>query len=395
MSYRPALDASLTRRRLLQISAATGASLLGAAACSSSASDQPAPEAPPPDGALGANFNDDAEILTWDDLDRSHATWVRGFTAMPKLDRGPATADPTVKKLLAAAERRHRTVLTLKFPYFHQPLPRPGTPEMQADLARVDKILPAVLDKVDILTIGNEPFIESTRADWNNGALNAFYETIAAHVLKSPAGKTVLYMGALNNLDDPKWTGKGTERWLQYVRETSGIAGTDLHPHVGAQGEVQAFLDYTLPRLGAKKFLATEFSLVQLWKKHLSDPVPAAYASKYRVPADTKVWQVIRDSLHQPVPKQQWYDFLSGSPWFEDNKHFLRDQMARFRGTGKLAVACYGIDQGTSSLAGGNFGPQTPPWLLNSVFARATVQRNPDGTAAPNYAWLEDFTALQ
>ncbi|MGW7537060.1 hypothetical protein [Amycolatopsis sp. NPDC054798] len=389
----------LDRRRLFRLSAAAGLSVFSAVACSSAPE---SPEAvPPPDGVLGANFNADPDTMGWDELQRSGAKWVRGFTAMPELDKHDATENPTVKTLLQAAERKYGTVLSLKFPYFpdsHQRIPRPGSPEMRADLARVDKLLPAVMGKVDILVIGNEPFIECPRSDWNNGALNDFYETIAAHVIEYRAqhnGKTVLYLGALNNLDDPKWTGAGTERWLKYVRDTPEIEGSDLHPHVGAPGDVQPFLDYVLPRLGGKKFLVTEFSLVQLWKKHLADPVSAEYAAKYGVPHDTKVWQVIRNALRQPFPKPRWDDFLRTSPWFENNKHFLTEQMTKFRATGKLAVATYGIDQGIAALKGRDFGPETPPWLLNSVFARATVQKNPDGTIAPNYAWLEEFTALQ
>ena len=41
------------------------------------------------------------------------------------------------------------------------------------------------------------------------------------------------------------------------------------------------------------------------------------------------------------------------------------------------------------------WGPEKTPWLINSVFAPATVRKNPDGSAAPNYAWIDDFKALQ
>jgi len=43
----------------------------------------------------------------------------------------------------------------------------------------------------------------------------------------------------------------------------------------------------------------------------------------------------------------------------------------------------------------GHFGPKSTPWLLNSVFAARTVKPNPDGSAAFNYAWIDDFRALQ
>ncbi|MEV4644531.1 hypothetical protein [Saccharopolyspora sp. NPDC049357] len=398
---------SFSRRRLLQLSAAAGAAAFGAASCSARpATDQAAGAArlSSPTGVLGANFNGDPSIMTWAGLERAEATWVRGFAAMPDLDEGAPADNRAIKTLLEAVDRKYGAVLSLKFPYFprsHDRIPRPGTEEMKKDLARVDKVLPEVMGEVDVLVIGNEPFIECPKADWTNGAINDFYETVAEHVIdyrakNFPEGcKTVLYMGSLNHLDQPdEWINSGTDRWMKYVRDTPEIEGTDIHPHVDEPDGAQAYLDYVLPELGDKKFLVTEFSLVQLWKNHLTDKIPAAYAEKYGVPAGTEVWQVIRNALKQPFPKQRWYDLLRESPWFEDNKHYLSEQMAKFRATGKLAVATYGIGQ-DAAMSGDDFDAKSTPWLLNSLYASATVQPEPNGEAAPNYAWLEDFTRAQ
>ena len=35
------------------------------------------------------------------------------------------------------------------------------------------------------------------------------------------------------------------------------------------------------------------------------------------------------------------------------------------------------------------------PWLLNSVYASRTVRAQPNGLSGLNYAWIEDFKALQ
>lgn len=357
-----------------------------------------------PSGALGANFNGDPSIMTWEGLQAAEVTWVRGFAEMPDLDRQEPAANPAIRTLLEAVDRKFSTVLSLKFPYFprsHDRIPRPGTAEMDEDLRRLDEVLPVVLDKVDILVIGNEPFIECPEADWTNGAINDFYETVAKHVIDHraknfPDGcKTELYMGSLNHLDEPgKWVNSGTDRWMRYVRDTPEIEGTDIHPHVAGPDGAQAYLDYVLPKLGGKKFLVTEFSLVQLWKNHLTDPVPAAYAREHGIPEDTRVWQVIRNALKEPFPKERWYAFLRANPWFENNKHYLSEQMAKFRATGKLAVATYGIGQ-DAAMSKADFGPDSTPWLLNSLYASVTIRRNPDGTAVPNYAWLEDFKKLQ
>ncbi|MBO0875618.1 MAG: hypothetical protein J2P19_19755 [Pseudonocardia sp.] len=412
----------LSRRHLIGLSIAGGLAVFGTAGCGTwsdgqgnassppgagpgdAARDVPRVNAPPPNGVLGANFNGAPSVMDFGELQAADATWVRGFVEMPDVDKTKAADAPQIKKLLQAGDRGYGTVLTLKFPYFprlNKPLPRPGTETMKADLGRLDKVLPAVMNKVDVLVIGNEPFIESPRADWNNGAINDFYQALAEHVINYRAAnfpdkcKTALYMGALNHLDDPKWIGKGTDSWMTYVRDTPEIEGTDIHPHVAEPNGADKYLDYIQPKLGNKKFLATEFSLVMLWKNHLTDRVSADYANKYHVPKDTRVAQVIKSALENPFPKQRWYDFLRTSPWFEDNKDFLRNQTEKFRATGKLAVATYGVGQDAAMSTADDFGPDKTPWLLNSLFASRTVKPNPDGSAAPNYAWLEEFKALQ
>jgi hypothetical protein len=319
---------------------------------------------------------------------------------MPEVDNGNPADVPTVSTLLQAGGHGYGTVLSLKFPYTPKPLPRPGTDAMNAELARLDKVLPLVLNKVDILVIGNEPFIESSHDDWTNGALNAFYEAVADHVIKYRAAhfpvkcKTSLFMGALNHLDKPEWRVPATERWMTYVRTTTEIDGTDIHPHLADPNGAADYLSYVLPRLGPnKRFLATEFSLVLFWQKHLADRVSTEYANSYHIVPDTQVWQVIKDALTKPFPQNQWYDFLRTSPWFENNKNFLTEQTQKFRATGKLTFAGYGVGQDAAMST--DFGPDKTPWLLNSLFATHTVQPLPNGTAAPNYAWLPEFQALQ
>lgn len=396
---------ALSRRRLFQLSTAAGLPLLGTTACGSSHGDPQIQRvtAAPPNGVLGANFNGDPSSMSFTELRIAEATWLRGFFPMPAADQMTPARAPAIDTLLRASAYGYGTVLSLKFPYFpnrHEPLPRPGTEAMRTELERLDAVLPAVMNKVDILVIGNEPFIECPHRDWNNGAINAFYEAIAKHIIDYRAkhfpdsSKTRLYMGALTHLDKPEWVGKGTERWMTYVRDTPEIEGTDIHPHVAEPAGAKAYLDYILPRLGRhKSFLATEFSLVQCWQRHLTDRISSEYAETYRVPRETKVWQVIQNALEQPFPQRRWQEFLRSSPWFERNKHFLGEQMHRFRATGRLTVATYGISQDTAMSA--DFGPDKKPWLLNSLFASRTARPAKDGTPAANYAWLDQFKAQQ
>jgi hypothetical protein len=348
--------------------------------------------------ALGANYNEHYEDVDYRDLKKADASWVRIFLTMPQLDRG-AAEHGAVRATLDAGSHGHQTILSLKWPFPNRDFPKPGSAEMDKELARLDAVLPLVMGKVDILVIGNEPYIESREGD-RDLDLNAFYEAMAARVIAFRAQKcgenckTHLYMGALNRLDLKKNVTKSTDRWMEYVKATPELDGVDIHPHINTIEASKPFLDYILPRMRTEqKFLVTEFSLVWWWKQNLTKPIPATYAEKYGVATNTQNWQVIKAALEQPFAKQRWDDFLSMSPWFESRKHYLRNQMKMFRDTGRLAVATYGFKQGSSM--SNNFGPDKTPWLLNSVFAPRTIQANADGSAAANYAWIDDFKALQ
>lgn len=344
-------------------------------------------------------MNGDRDWADFDELRAVDATWLRGFFAMPDADHGAVADQPVIRTLLAAGAQGYGTVLSLEFPYSSAPIPTPGSPAMDTALRRLSAVLPTVMDKVDILVIGNEPFIECRAQDRGSG-VNQFYETLARHVISyqerqgGSSDGTRLYMGALNHLDRPGWRTAATERWMTYVRETPALDGVDIHPHLSAVSAGEAYLSYVLPRLRAgQTFLATEFSLVGLWARHMRDPVSSEFASRYNLPSGTVAWQVIQDSVRHPFPQQEWDDFLSMSPWFAHHSDFLRDQVGKFRDTGRLAVAAYGITQGTAMAA--HFGPDSPPWLLNSLFCPHTVQPGKNGLPGQTTCWTEEFRALQ
>ncbi len=409
-------NSALSRRRLLGLSAAglitaVGAGLAGCATPGTRPTSSPRPTAPrsdppqrvtapPPEGVLGANFNGDPTVMTFPELQAIDATWTRGFFAMPDADHGNPADQPAIQALLAAADLGYGTVLSLKFPYADQPIPTPGTPDMAAAQRRLDAVLPAVMNKVDILVIGNEPFIESRRGD-HDARINVFYETMAQRTIAyrdSRFGsrcKTQLYMGALNHLDLPGWRTPATERWMRFVQATPAIGGTDIHPHLPAPGADQAYLDYILPKLRPdQKFLATEFSLVLFYRDHLAQPISPDFADRYHLSPGTATWKVIKEALDHPFPQQQWDDFFSTTPWLAENKNYLHDQVDRFRRTGKLAVATYGIGQDTA-MSSDSFGPDSQPWVLNSMFCQHTVQPAQDGLPGRNTWWTDEFRALQ
>jgi hypothetical protein len=403
-----------SRRQMLAVSGGAVLAALGVTGCgpdgnsfssgSLAAGSPSAPpgkvSAPPASGVLAANVNQALDKIDYAELKAVSGTWVRGFYLMSDADQGNPATQTGFAKLLQAAAHGYGTVLTMKFQYQNKPIPTPGSPAMKTALAQLDKVLAAAMGKVDILTVGNEPFFETSKTDRQSPRINAFYEALALHTAQYRQAhfgancKTKIYMGSLTALDRPGAQTAQTRRWMTFTAHTPAIAGVDIHPHVPSMAAAQKYLDYVLPFLrNDQKFLATEFSLVQLWKQHMSDPVNPAFASRHGIAPGTPVWQVIRKATQHPLDEQEWNDFLLSNSWFAANKNFLTDQMGRFRSTGKLAVAGYGITQDVAMSK--NFGPQKTPWVLNSLFCPNVCKPEPSGLPGRNRTWCGEFRALQ
>ena len=396
-----------SRRRLLALAPAA-AVVAGVAACDGSRSGSsggnatPSPSTTvspaPATGALAANVNQNLDHLDPDRLAAAAATWVRGFLTVTAGERSGLESDPGLAHLLTLAKRGYGTVLSLKFQFRHEPLPAPGSPAMRDVLARLDTVLAATMGRVDILVVGNEPFFETRPVDRAAPRINRFYEALARRAItyrrRHGATRTQLYLGALTSLDDPTARTPQTRRFLTFAHRTEGIAGVDIHPHVAAADDVRRYLDYVLPALRAdQRFLVTEFSLILLWKQHLRDPVDAGFANRHGLATGAPMWRAIAEAIRRPVDERAWTDLLLSNRWFADNRGFLGDQLARFRDTGKLAVAAYGVSQGPAMTR--HFGPDSHPWLLNSLYCPETCQPQPNGLPGRNLTWYREFRAAQ
>jgi hypothetical protein len=62
-------------------------------------------------------------------------------------------------------------------------VPVPGSEAFERELRRLDGLLPRVVGDVDVLVVGNEPFLETREEDRDGGRLSDFYEAIARRVI--------------------------------------------------------------------------------------------------------------------------------------------------------------------------------------------------------------------
>jgi len=258
------------------------------------------------------------------------------------------------------------------------------------------KVLDAIYPKVDLLVVGNEPFIEvpQGRGQRDSNDLVLFYENMMSQILsyRTNSGRDVpFYVGAFNNLQDPAWRGPGAVALLSYAKDTSGVAGIDLHLHTGSVSEMQTAFDWAHSQVGDQKtFISTEFSLVQYFKAHLGDTIDANFAKQYGVDATWKVYQYLDYALKNARPRAEWVDFLKASPWFVAVESSLADAADLFHEKGFVA-ATYAMLQTQTSV-----GPTTDPWSLNALYCNRTcVLDAATGEPQFNDQWIDSFRGHQ
>ena len=349
--------------------------------------------------ALGVNYNQFLQSIQEQEVSQVKATWIRGFLDMHLLGDQDPSQNADIQAILKAKADGRRTILNLKWNYETEPFPTPDSAAMTQEVDRLNRVLPVVLGKVDMLVIGNEPFIE-TLSTQSGQPLMAFYQTMANEVIgywnshPDTASATQLYMGAFTRLDLPQNRTASVQWMLGYIAAHQELSGPDLHMHMPDFAANQLMLSYVLPWLRPdQKFLVTEFSLVLLWQQHLSDPVSPDFTSKYNLPASLEVYQFINRALQNPVADAEWRDFLESCTWYMQQSEFLLNAYNLFRSTGKLGVANYGMLQ--SWTKGVRFTDRSMPWLLNALFASATVKPRANGSWVENFPWAEEFTNLQ
>ncbi|KAF4122862.1 hypothetical protein GMORB2_7169 [Geosmithia morbida] len=350
-------------------------------------------------GALGANYNEHLIWVRHNELRRAGAQWIRGFVEMHSVNVDDPPRDPNIKAILDAADAGFSTILSMKWNYKNTDFPGAGSPELAEELLRVDTIIRAIWGKVDIVVIGNEPFVEA-QEDQRGRRLSDFYQTMAEAVIGFrnaqgvDANLTRLYMGALNRMDLPDRHTPPVERMLRFIASRPELDGVDLHLHIPHMAGHKAMLEYCLARIRPEQtFLATEFSMIWHWKAHMRDEVSEYYRTAYRLAPGTQVYQVIDGAIRDPIPATQWEDFLANESWYAEHRGFIRSAIALYRATGRLDVATYSACPMRKRRHA--FLPTDTPWMLNGIIAPSTVQPGPDGTAAENFPWGEEFRLIQ
>ena len=345
---------------------------------------------------VGVNYNGQLDAIDFDAIERTNTQWVRGVIDVFLYHENPARYDAKIAKFLELKRRGYRTVLNIKWNFHHKSFPEPGSARMAEYQAYLRPLLLRVWPGTDVIVSGNEPFIESKR-DERDGRLVAFYREMTNYMVrfrKSRPRKIPIYVGSFQNPHSPAFRIAAARDLLAYAKGHRGVAGVDLHIHHQDGPEITTAFQWVHGKIRAnQRILVTEFSLMHHFRSRLGETIPGRFADAHGLPRSMRNFEYIDRALKRSVNRAEWVDFLRQSPWFENRKHYLRNAYQQMSSFPKFFVATYGIRQ--SYPPNVDFTRQTDPWILNALYANRTVTPAPNGADRFNYAWIDDFHAIQ
>ncbi len=368
---------------------------------------------------IGINFNEQLGVLSDAVIDINIANlqpvWVRGFldfySLFDKETLEPLPEfhkSPDIARFIELKNKGYKTVLSIKWNYKakHTPHVMPHTAEA---LKKHQEALASLYQKVwpyiDVLVVGNEPFIESPgdKVPSRDDQLVPFYSAMLKTTIefrKSSQNKdTPLFLGAFNRLELARFQ-TASEGLLALAKATPEVTGVDLHIHHGDSdfSAMKASVDFATAHIRPdQRFISTEFSAMHYWKSKTPLALAPEFTGKYSLPVDTKVHEYLNDILQQEpksgaVTRGEWLDFVEMNSWYRNlQKRYLADAYETFTASPQFLLATYSFRQGFH----GKFDTTRDPWILNALFVNRTVELRPDGSYELNAYYHKDFDRLR
>jgi hypothetical protein len=356
---------------------------------------------------IGVNYNESFQEIRASELSASKTKWVRGFVdVFNHYDNQDLSTNTRIAQYLTLKDLGFKTVLNLKFNFIARAYPAVNSTTWNNYIAFIDKILDRVIAKTDVIVVGNEPFIESEAATWDE-PLNTFYKAAARRVNQYLMARSIqrpIFVGSFDNMYQSARQGNvGINNLLAWCKATSWVAGIDLHIHHNNNPEITTALNFINDKIrNDQKIIITEYSLMKWWRDNINLDLTSQFLAATNASTTdnifpppvgiTKCWQYIDYALKDPRKVEEWNAFQQNTPWLNDRRDYMCNSFKLFKANPKFWLATYAMRQ--SYPLNADFTATTDPWILNSLFTPRTVELLPSGDAQPRYAYLNQFADI-
>lgn len=350
------------------------------------------------DKAVGVNVNGLGDQLSnlsnGGMLARSGTVWVRMFVDMSKL-RGKSQSeinnDTSLSNFNALHSQGYKTILNLKWATNGRDFPAVNTQGRLDDFDVMRKVITAAgASNIDIVVVGNEPFRE-TDISFRDSDMTSWYTRMATEIntFRNNNGYNYeIYMGAFNNVHLTSERTTVFNDLMDFAKNTSWIAGVDLHMHHELIEEWQTALDFTKNQIRTNQnIIVTEFSLMRWYKSKNTNSLSSTYKNQY-YPGGTskKVWEELL-TLQNLKSTSRWYDFNAMHDFINSRKHYLRNAHQTYfsNSNNRIEVATFALRQNPFP----NYSSNSDAWIYNGLFCDSTCADEDEG-----FQWLTDFNLL-
>lgn len=362
---------------------------------------------------IGANLNGRPHRLleNLDLLEASGTTWVRAFLDVrAKLaDGGDPGTDPDIVALRRAArERDCNLIVNLKWDFAANwgdkapmRVPESGSSGERDLCACAAEHLAAIDAPVDVVVLGNEPMWETLDGDikTEDAPILRFTRTVKDHLLNRGAhGEPQYLVGALNRAHDEHVR---TQQYPDFYRQLTRLAredgdidGVDLHLHFDRLSEAETMLAVAREAVPDGTILATEFSPVFRYERHIHEPIDASpsgerFRRAHGLPAGITAVEYFERAKRNPRPAGELADFYAAMPWY--NVNHVEDLYELFADY-DVSVGTFGFLQG-EGMRHEDWTDGWQPFHINFLYQAALTGADElSGTANRHY--LEDYRRL-
>lgn len=366
---------------------------------------------------LGANFNENLELVFPSQIERANVLWVRAFvnvmeclTISNNIITGvddDAINALELDSLISATQltvngENIKLIFTFKFEFddtFMGRVPEAGSTEIKYIYSAMKQILQKddLGTYVDILVVGNEPMWETPTDDANVSRLTDFTNEAldyASFWKKSGAWNYDIYVGALNRFAE--LSSNSIRNAILNIAKTNDIVvGLDLHPHMIGMDELgETFVALRETEGFTKDVIVTEFSLHRLFVDY-QNTLLGTWGTEHGYSSSLKMYQWVNSLLENSEAgennsKDDFMSYFNAQSWYPQN-WFTQcwDVFKKYN----VKAATYGFVRKLN--AGYRIsGTGSDMWVLNAYYNQALFGNDETGFWETNPMVYSEFNAV-
>jgi hypothetical protein len=355
---------------------------------------------------LGANYNHDPVDMNFEYIEKSRVGWVR---TTPRIldfyfNNVDIETDKGLQNVIEAGKRGYNISFGFRwdFAQYNLDIPEPDS-KLERELFDLQRrILNMLAPHVNQFKLGNEPNLETKRADMFPGQdgvipLVRFTERQLDLVvlpffkdhpeIRSPQ----IFIGSFPRMFLPdEQSVPAVQALIRMAHENDNITGLAVHLHISKLEQIDESFEFVRSIMPDKPIIIPEFSLHRLYlekreEKLGNSPEGLAFCAKYGRDPELLLYQWCGIANTFRMSPQEWKDLFYSRDWFP--KNYLQVYREKYKQYG-VTLATFPLFQQSCPQ---NMRPDSPMWFINPVFSQKSLMIQEDGSFSPNPLVFEDY----